>query len=372
MRRVVTASFAISDDGVVIDSSLAPAPLGVAPIPPSPRSVVLSLSGMVTAALIAALALVPLPYTIDKPGPTFNMFDDLGGFTLLSVDGVETYPPSGELRLTTVAVQGGPGSRPGFGATLRAWLSSTATVVPEFTYSGEGSIKQQWITSQEMATVAALSHQGIEVPVIVTVVEIEPTSNALGLLREGDVIVAVNDTVVTTYDDLDGVFDRLTPGDSVAIVVSRALGEETVAFETIDNGYGRAIMGIWIDPEFLFPFRVAVGIDNVGGPSGGAMFALGIVDLLTPEDELHGEKVAGTGTIDLEGNIGPIGGIWLKMAGAAEAGSQWFLAPESNCPGVRGKVPDGLTVVSVSTLDEAYDAMVAIGAGDTDSLPSCA
>jgi PDZ domain-containing protein len=253
-------------------------------------------------------------------------------------------------------------------------LSSTATVLPEFPeyrYEG-GSIEQQWITSQEMAMIAASSHQGIEVPATVTIVEIDVPSNALGLLRENDVILAIDGETVVTYEDLDTAFDSIDPGDRVTVTVDRAGQEVSESFETIDNGEGRAIMGIWVDPEFDFPFVVNIGIDNVGGPSGGTMFALGIIDLLTPQDELKGEKVAGTGTIDIDGNVGPIGGIALKMAGAADAGSDWFLAPSSNCPGVLGNVPDDLTVVAVSTLDEAYDAMVAIGMGDTASLPTCA
>lgn len=370
---MVWAVFAISDDGTVIDPSLIESPVGIGPPPPNARSVVLTISGMLTALLIALLTVLPLPYVIDKPGPTFDMFGVAEGGLLLSIDGVPTYPPSGELRLTTVGVQGGPEAKLAFGAILRAWLSPTATVVPIFPADPQGgSIRQQWISSQEMATLAALSHQGIDVPATVPIVEVDEPSNAVGLLEVGDVILSVNGTTVVTYEDLDASFDALKPGDRVTVTVDR-LGEEvSESFDTIDNGEGRAIMGVWVDPQFDFPFDVTVAIDNVGGPSGGTMFALGIIDLLTPEDELQGAAIAGTGTIDIDGNVGPIGGIALKMAGAAASGSDWFLAPASNCPSVVGRIPDGLNVVAVSTLDEAYDAIVAIGEGNTASLPSCA
>jgi len=373
---VVSESFAISDDGIVTDplsvaspKSVVPHP--VVPPPPSTRLIVLALSGLVTALLIALLTVLPLPYLIDRPGPTFDMFDDSEGAALLSIDGVTTYAPSGELRLTTVAVQGGPEHSLPFGTILRAWLSPNAMVQPEYSGTEGGSTQQQWVTSQEMAMVAALSHQDIEVPAEVTIVGIEPESNAQRFFEYGDVIVAVNGSTIDTYDDLDAAFDPLDPGDSVTVTVLRAGREVSVSFATIDNGLGRAVMGVWVDPTFNFPFDIGVAIDNVGGPSGGALFALGIIDLLTPEDELDGEKVAGTGTIDLEGNVGPIGGIVMKIEGAARAGSRWFLAPALNCPSVQGNIPDGMTVVAVSTLDEAYAAMVAIGAGDTASLPSC-
>ncbi len=98
------------------------------------------------------------------------------------------------------------------------------------------------------------------------------------------------------------------------------------------------------------------------------MFSLGIMDKLTQEDELNGAKVAGTGTIDASGDVGPIGGIRMKMWGAHDAGSKYFLAPIENCNEVVGNIPDGLSVFSVDTLDDAYNAIVAIGKGDTASL----
>ena len=101
------------------------------------------------------------------------------------------------------------------------------------------------------------------------------------------------------------------------------------------------------------------------------MFSLGIMDKLTPEDELNGAKVAGTGTISAAGDVGPIGGIRMKMWGAFDAGSRYFLAPVENCKEVKGNIPEGLSVFSVDTLDDAYEAIVAIGKGDTSSLPTC-
>ncbi|WP_125963353.1 YlbL family protein [Bifidobacterium dolichotidis] len=116
---------------------------------------------------------------------------------------------------------------------------------------------------------------------------------------------------------------------------------------------------------------VKLHIEDIGGPSAGMMYALGIVDKLTPQNEANGQIIAGTGTIDAEGKVGPIGGIDLKMVGAQESGAKWFLAPADNCSQVVGHVPEGLRDVRVSTLDEAYKAVVAIGKGQGDSLPQC-
>jgi PDZ domain-containing protein len=123
---------------------------------------------------------------------------------------------------------------------------------------------------------------------------------------------------------------------------------------------------------FDFPFDVAIHLQDVGGPSAGMMFALGIYDTLTPGALTGGEHIAGTGTIDTDGEVGPIGGIRQKLFGARDAGADWFLAPEANCSEVTGHVPDGLRVFAVSNLDDALDVVRAIGEGSsTDSFPGC-
>ena len=352
------------------DPNSLPGIVGEAPRPTSPRAAVLAISGMATALLLAVLTFVPLPYTIDRAGPTFDVLASHDGTTLLNLTGVTTYPATGQLRVTTVAVSSGSHGHLPFGAVLGAWLSPDSAVFPENSEGG-GSVQEEWVSSQEMAEVAALAHQGVDVPALISVAGIEPSSHAANFLEKGDEIVSINGTAITTYPDLDLAMGAVKVGDFVTVTVRRAGNELTETFPTQDDGHGRPVMGIWVDPQFTFPFTLNIGIDNVGGPSGGAMFALAIIDLLTPEDELHGQKVAGTGTIDIAGSIGPIGGIALKMIGASDAGAQWFLAPASNCPEVRGHVPGGLKVIAVATLDEAYDAMVAIGAGDASSLPTC-
>lgn len=117
--------------------------------------------------------------------------------------------------------------------------------------------------------------------------------------------------------------------------------------------------------------KVTMHVDDIGGPSAGMMYALGLVDLLTPQAEANGQVVAGTGTIDDQGKVGAIGGIDLKMLGARRDGASWFLAPQANCAQVVGKVPEGLRDVKVATLQEAYEALVAIGQGTAGDLPHC-
>jgi PDZ domain-containing protein len=112
--------------------------------------------------------------------------------------------------------------------------------------------------------------------------------------------------------------------------------------------------------------------EDIGGPSAGLIFSLAVYDTLTPGPLTGGNDVAGTGSIDSDGKVGPIGGIRQKMFGAKDAGADWFLAPEANCSEVVGHVPDGLRVFAVSSFDEALEVVRAIGEGEaTDGFPSC-
>ena len=122
--------------------------------------------------------------------------------------------------------------------------------------------------------------------------------------------------------------------------------------------------------DYDFPFQVTIQLNNVGGPSAGMMFALGIMDVLTPGELNGGENVAGTGTITSDGTVGPIGGIRQKMWGAKDAGAEWFLAPKSNCDEVVGSHPGAPPVFSVETLDDSLKVLETIrDNGDLDALP---
>ena len=147
----------------------------------------------------------------------------------------------------------------------------------------------------------------------------------------------------------------------------------SVTPRTID---GDKRIGVTPGVGYDFPFDVTIQLDSVGGPSAGLMFALGIIDTLTPGFLQGGADVAGTGTINQAGEVGPIGGIRQKLIGADDNGADWFLAPADNCDEVTGHVPDGMTVFSIRTLDDALAALDAIRAdaktaADTDALEQC-
>ncbi|WP_372595593.1 PDZ domain-containing protein, partial [Actinotalea sp.] len=227
------------------------------------------------------------------------------------------------------------------------------------------------VSSQENATVSALEELGYEVPTTLTVESTMEGSGAQGVVESGDVVTSLDGLSLTSFADLSAAMDVVGPGQSVTLGVTRDGEPYELEVTTTDDGTGRAVLGLFIDPTFDLPVDVSIEIDDIGGPSAGTMFALGIVDLLTPEDEANGAVIAGTGTMDLTGAVGPIGGIQQKLIGANRDGAAWFLAPADNCSEVVGNVPDGLTVVKISTLHEAVLAMTAIGEGTGADLPGC-
>ena len=345
-----------------------------------PRTAVLVASGFLTVLLAAVLTLLPVPYAILAPGPTYNTLGEIDGKALITVSGHRTYPAEGELDLTTVSLSGGPGDRVYLLSALQGWISGEAEVVPEEVLFPPGQTEEeeekigraQMVTSQESATAAALEAIDVQVPVTLTVSEEDARTPASRVLKGGDVILAVDGRRVGDLDELGAVVSGLTAGEQTEVRVRRSGRVEDLRVTTTKDEEGKTILGIYVEPDYRFPFDVTISIDNVGGPSAGLMFALGIVDTLTEGDLTGGRTVAGTGSIDPDGTVGAIGGIRQKLIGARRGGAEWFLAPSDNCSEVVGHVPDGLRVVPVSTLDDALTAVRTIASGQgADGLRSC-
>ncbi|NOJ58508.1 S16 family serine protease [Arthrobacter sp. 260] len=354
------------------------------PAPPTkasrdPRFTVMVVSGFLALLLGAAAILLPAPYVVESPGPTFNTIGEIDSQPLIEVEGRETFPTSGDLDLTTVYVTGGPGTQLGIFEVFRAWLDPTESVVPrELRYPPDVTqedIQEQnavaMTSSQESAIAAALAHLDIEFEEELSVAGLVEDAAATGILEEGDVITSVDGTEVTNIGVLRSSLNAAN-GESVDIGLLRDGGEVTEAVTPKESPEGDFQLGVGLVANFTFPFDITIALDNVGGPSAGSMFALGIVDLLTEGELTGGKHFAGTGTIDSAGTVGPIGGIRQKLAGAREAGAEVFLAPAANCDEVVGHVPDGLQVVRVETLNDAVAAVSTLGAGnDGADLPTC-
>jgi PDZ domain-containing protein len=344
----------------------------------SRRRLTLMVAGVLTLALGGAGALLPVPYVALSPGPTENTLGDVKGKPVITVSGHETYPTSGKLSLVTVAYQGGPGARIDLLTALRGWMDPTVAVVPEETIFPKAvSVKeveqentQEMSSSQQKATAAALSELKIPVKVIVAVASTQKGKPADGKLSSGDEITAVDGVPVHTVDDVSNGVRKHKPGEEVEVTLMRAGKPMTVRVGTVAGPDG-AIVGVMMGVQFKFPFTVNVNVGDVGGPSAGLMFSLGIYDKLTPGALTGGKSIAGTGTITTDGQVGPIGGIQQKMVGARDAGATIFLTPADNCEEAVQAVPKGLRLVKVSTMHEAVQAIDALrtGSGQVTSCP---
>ena len=341
-------------------------------------------AAIVVAAVIALLfALLPSPYVIEQPGP---VYDTLGAaergdeeVPLIEIPDEETFPTEGELNLLTVTVLGRPGQTPNWLEVLGAWFDRTRSAVPVEAIFPPGLSDEDrdaqneaaMVDSQQDAIAAALVELDYEFPREVTVAGILEDSPADGVLEEGDVITEVNGTAVNAVDELRAALRENGTDAPAELRVLRDGVQQAVSVTPVERD-DAVVIGVGVRMRYEFPVDITLQLDDVGGPSAGMMFALGIVDKLTPGAMTGGEIVAGTGTIDSAGQVGPIGGVRQKLWGADDAGAEWFLAPEANCDEVSGHVPDGITVFAVSTLDEARDIVEAVGeGGDISGFASC-
>lgn len=351
-------------------------------------------STLMLIALLCAGVLINVPYSEMSPGPTVNTLGDHDGEPVLQISGRKTYPTDGHLNMTTVRVTSAD-YRMNLVEAVYGWLAHDNKVVPHDTLYPDGKTEEQstqenaeeFSQSQESAKVAALKELHIPVQSWVIVSTVVKGSPAEGRLHAGDVIKAVDGTAVKQPGDVAKLVTKHKPGQNVVFTIVPAKEQAAAEKEhrtasvtkdvTIttassdDAGRKRAIVGISAGTDHTFPFTIDIKLADVGGPSAGLMFALGIYDKLTPGALTGGTFVAGTGTIDDDGKVGPIGGIEMKTVGARDKGAQYFLTPADNCAAAAKDTPDGLTLVKVKTIGDALAALDDIRGGRTADLPKC-
>ncbi|MFF5791421.1 PDZ domain-containing protein [Paeniglutamicibacter sp. NPDC012692] len=338
----------------------------------------MAVAGWIVVGTIALAAVLPTHFVVESAGPALNTIGKVEGTKMLTVTGKPTYPTSGELDMTTVYVQGGGQHRLGFFNVLGGWIDPKKDVLPEEMVLPRGTTSEQQSEqntvmmddSQQLSTAAALHELDIPFTRHLSVAGFATEQNSK-TLKTGDRLVAINGTAI---DDLDLLKKELQKAGEKPSELEILRGGKplTVTVNTAAGQGGQRQLGIMLGSGFDFPLDVKFGLENVGGPSAGMMFALAIVDELTPGEMTGGKHFAGTGAITADGQVQPIGGIAQKMVGAKANGAQVFLAPADNCADVVGRVPAGLDVVKVETLDQARAAVEGIGSGkDPGSFPSC-
>lgn len=315
--------------------------------------------------VLGLLQVIEVPYVRLAPGPVFNVLGDVDGQPVITVEGARTYPTTGQLDMTTVNERGGPYGGLTLFEAFAGWFDAHEVVVPTaLLYAPQTTSEQaqqagadQFSDSQEKARIAALREVGEPVQTRPWVREVLPDSPAQGELQHGDVVMKVNGREVAGPKQTARIVQEAGPDARVTLDVRRDSKDVPVTVTTVANPLEpeKGYLGVSLSVLADSPVKVDFHLDDVGGPSAGLVFSLGIVDKLTPGDLLDGRLVAGTGTMDYDGSVGPIGGIGQKMAAARANGAELFLAPKANCPDL--DPPAGLTVAAVDTLGEAVDVL---------------
>lgn len=329
-----------------------------------------------------------VPYAAEGKGPTFDTLGEVDGTPVVEIEGVkqdsDTAETSGHLNMTTVAVR----TQMTLLQAMGRWLGSDDTLVPIEQIMPTGMSPDQlreqnaqaFASSESNATIAAMHY--LDRPMEAMIVAVNDESPAKSKLKINDVVEAVDGEKITLPSQLAEAVRSHAPGDEVTLDVKRqdkdikvkvTLGEmpEDMLAGAGDDATSDgpiAFLGVTSVAQPAGNVKVTYNLQDVGGPSAGLMFSLAVVDKLSPGDLTGGKFVAGTGTIEADGTVGPIGGITHKIAAAADAGAEVFLVPEDNCSEALTAKGGDVKLVSVSDLDGAVADLKALAKGDEVSL----
>jgi PDZ domain-containing protein len=337
--------------------------------------------------VLAGVALVlPVPYVAMSPGPAVNVLGDMGdkGSTpIIAVSGHRTYDTSGQLRLTTVSVTG-PTRELRLPDVMTAWFDPHRAVYPrdaiyppdQTTQDVEQQSSVEMVNSQDTAIAAALTELGYHLTKQVEVLAVTKGSPAQGKLKVHDHILRVDGARITDVTEVTKAVQKAGIGHPVTFVVRRGGQTKRVRAtpKAAPDDPSKPRVGVQIGVGYDFPFDVSVRLGgDIGGPSAGLMFSLGVYDTLTPGALTGGADVAGTGTIDERGHVGPIGGIQQKIAGAADKGATLFLVPPANCNEAEHADvdKDRIRLVKAPTIHRAITSLRAYAHDKDADLPGC-
>lgn len=364
-----------------------------------------SLFRRVSTLLVAAVLLVALatagfylrvPYLIASPGLSLDTMGERDGEQIIQIEGRESYEhEDGGLAMVTVQYSGGPEARLNLFTVLRAWLVPSEAVLPEEAiFPPDRSIDEitesqtlQMDSSQQLAIAAALDQLGIDFEQIPLVAAVDEELPAAGVLEPGDHILEVDGAPVSDQADVARKVREREPGEPVELTLERAGEEESVEIPTVADEQAPpdaepgAVVGVLLESDMEFPFEVDISVGEIGGPSAGMMFALGIMDRLTEEDLTGGHYIAGSGTIqpyrddpddEAVWEVGAVSGIAQKMVSAERDGADYFFVAEGSCPQTHESAATGIEVVAIDTLDTAAEVLEAIRSeGEGAELPRC-
>lgn len=325
---------------------------------------------LVAGILLVAAANFSVDYFAQSPGPAV----DVEG--LVAVADASVYEADGDLYLLTVSRE----EVNVFGYIEARWFDDRVELVPKEAILAPGEDRDEqrrsdlaaMEDSKNVATAVALRALGYEVPIVgdgAYVASVTEGGPSEGVLAPDDIIVAIDGQPIRLSDELVSAVRSRSIGDGVVLTVERGEAGERLDLEmelgtlSVDGAEVPAvgISTFTANPSFDFPVQVEIDSRAIGGPSAGLMYTLTIMNLLTEEDLTHGFRVAGTGTISLDGSVGAIGGVQQKVHGAKAVGAEVVLVPEPNYEAALEAAGGDVEVVALATLDDALDYLAGLG-----------
>ena len=368
-----------------IQPMVQPSPLHWDSLPSPPRRQWLWLALPVVMLVVALIAstMITLPYYAIAPGSARQVND------LIVAPDDRSFPPRGEVLLATVSLR-----RVTPFDALQGWLDRDIDVVPEEQILGTTKPKdlqkvniELMDDSKQVATVVAMRKAGFNVAEHgegALVAQVNEGAPAEGRLEPGEVITAVDGRPMALSDDVIAILKPRRPGDVVRVDVARGDGSP-IRSEQVKLGSspadrsscradgpadGLPCLGVSLRTKgrrFDLPFEVQIDSGQIGGPSAGLAFALGVIDAITPGELTGGRRIAATGTIDINENVGPVGGVFQKTAAVKHEDAEVFLVPPQEYDDAVKRGGRDIKVVKVATLDDALAALADAG-GDVSAL----
>ncbi len=335
-----------------------------------------ALGAFVVVGLVSAALLVKLPYYTMSPGSA------RATEPLITVEGAPTYDLEGSVDYLTVSLRQATPIE-----ALAAWINPSVDVKSEEEINGNQSAEQNrqlnlqmMNESKDAATYQALHRLGYDIPTSGTgavVASVQEGSPADGVLVPGDVIVSVDGQPIALNRDLVAAVGAQAPGAVLQLGVTNLdrpdenrTAEVTLGARADDPAKGfLGVSTFTRDLTFDFPVQVTIDTGRVGGPSAGLAFTLGLLDVMTPGSLTGGLNIATTGTMSLDGSVGPVGGVHQKVEAAKRQGVELMLVPSSEVDEAR-RYADGLRVEPVDTLDQALSVLSTVGGGDAVLPPA--
>ena len=314
--------------------------------------------------IISSLSLIQTEYYFMSPGPPYQWDIDYGE--------IENYEFDGSLYQLTVR-------RDEANVLIYFWslINDSYDLYPRDVILPDGVTPkelseisiQNMRTSENVAIAVALKNVGYEISSKgdgVAVVGILDDSPVKDKLKKGDLLNSINNKNISSATEFISTLRTYSIGETVSIGLLREIdgNKKTLTIETTLIEHveyeGEPMVGFLattVNERFDFPFEIDIKTGNVGGPSAGLMMALNVYNNLIPEDLTNSMIVAGTGTIEIDGSVGPVGGIKQKVIAAKKAGAELILVPVANFDEAKIFETEETAVVAVDSFAEALSVI---------------